>query len=200
MIPRYGISVGIGAAITFGLLFVMQLLIANDRGVVIKERSVRFVDLVRVERPPEIVTKRDMPEKPPEPRQQPEMPKTTSAGANHGGIAVSMTAPRFEMAVSTGFGGFVADGEYLPIVKVTPVYPYRAQERGIEGYAIVEYTVTELGTTTDIRLVETSHSVFERSCVEAAAKFKYRPRVVNGEAIAVPGVRNRCTYELQNAR
>ena len=34
------------------------------------------------------------------------------------------------------------DGEYLPIVKVAPVYPRRALQRGIEGFVIVEFTVT----------------------------------------------------------
>lgn len=196
MVPRYGISVGIGAAVTFGLLFVMQLLIASDRSVVVAERNPHFVDLVRVERPEEVIVRNMTPQKPMEPRERPEMPKPTSADTARDVIAVTMTEPSFDTDDVMTLGGFSSDGEYLPIVKVTPVYPYRAQEQGIEGYAIVEYTVTELGTTTDIRLVETSHSVFERSCLEAAAKFKYRPRVVNGEAIAVPGVRNRCTYEL----
>lgn len=52
------------------------------------------------------------------------------------------------------------------------------------------------GTTRDIRVVESSHPVFEQSCIEAAEKFRYRPRFMNGEAIEVPGVRNRCTYRL----
>ena len=33
--------------------------------------------------------------------------------------------------------------EYLPIVKVNPQYPRRAQTRGIEGYVLLEYIVTK---------------------------------------------------------
>ena len=45
---------------------------------------------------------------------------------------------------SSGFGLAPSDGEYLPIVKVQPVYPRRALSRGIEGYVIVEFTVTKV--------------------------------------------------------
>src|SRR5690606_40396564 len=103
----------------------------------------------------------------------------------------------FRSGVEVGaLGVGVAEGEYQPLFKVMPVYPSRAQQGGIEGYAIVEYTVTATGTTRDIRLVESSSPVFDRSCIEAAAKFKYRPRYVNGEAIEVAGVQNRCVYRL----
>ena len=34
MIARFGIAIAIGASITFGLLFVMQLMIAHGRGAI----------------------------------------------------------------------------------------------------------------------------------------------------------------------
>ena len=40
--------------------------------------------------------------------------------------------------------------------------------------------------------------VFERASVKAAEKFKYKPRVVDGEPIEVAGVQNKFTYELEN--
>ena len=33
--------------------------------------------------------------------------------------------------------------------------------------------------------------------IDAALKFKYKPRVVDGQAIEVPGVQNKFTYELE---
>jgi len=39
--------------------------------------------------------------------------------------------------------------------------------------------------------------VFEEASVKAATKFKYKPRVVDGEAIEVAGVQNKFTYELE---
>jgi protein TonB len=90
------------------------------------------------------------------------------------------------------------DGEYLPIVKVAPIYPRRAQTRGISGYCIVEYTVTKTGSIRDPQAVDCQPSgIFDRASVKAATKFKYKPRVVDGEPIEVAGVQNKFTYELE---
>ena len=40
-------------------------------------------------------------------------------------------------------------------------------------------------------------SLFEKASVDAALKFKYKPRVIDGQAVEVPGVRNKFTYELE---
>lgn len=197
MVPRYGISIGTALAITFGLLFLMQLLIASGRGMTDAGHKASWIDFVRIERDQTPLRSRERPEKPPEPAEPPETPQTTNADRTAGGLAVSITAPQLGNPVGPGnLGLAVADGEYLPIVKVSPAYPSRAQRDGIEGYAIVEYTVTAAGTTRDIRLVESTSPLFDRSCIDAAATFKYRPRYIDGEAIEVPGVRNRCTYRL----
>jgi protein TonB len=96
-----------------------------------------------------------------------------------------------------GMGGFSSDGEYLPIVKVAPVYPRRAQTRGIEGYVLLEFVVTKTGAVTDPVVIEASPpGIFDRAAMQAALKFKYKPKVVNGEAIDVAGVRNLITFEL----
>ena len=49
-------------------------------------------------------------------------------------MAVSVSAPVINTGMSVGGVGFgITDGEYLPIVKVAPVYPARALNRGLEG-------------------------------------------------------------------
>ena len=83
-------------------------------------------------------------------------------------------------------------------MKVAPVYPRRAQSRGVEGYCIVEYTVTRSGAVRDPQPTDCQPSgYFESASVNAALKFKYKPRVVDGEPIDVAGVRNKFTYELE---
>lgn len=199
MIARYAISIGLGASVTFGLLFVMQLLIATGRGALTEATSFRVTDFVRVERNEVIESKRDQPEKPPEPEQPPEMPTPNQADNFDNSMAVSMSAPSMDANLSVGGVGFgISDGEYLPIVKVAPVYPNRALTRGLEGYVIVEFTVTPQGTTRDAVVIESTSSLFERAAVEAALKFKYKPRVIDGQAVEVPGVRNKITFEIQD--
>ncbi|PTB82172.1 protein TonB, partial [Marinobacter sp. Z-D5-3] len=90
-----------------------------------------------------------------------------------------------------------SDGEYLPIVKVQAAYPRRALQRGIEGYVVVEFTVTRQGTVRDPRVVEAEpESIFDQAAMDAVLKFKYKPRVVNGDAVEVEGVQNRITFEI----
>ncbi len=199
MIARYAISIGLGASVTFGLLFVMQLLIATGRGALTEATAFRVTDFVRVERNETIESKRDQPEKPPEPEQPPEMPTPNQADSFDNSMAVSMSAPAMDASLSVGGVGFgISDGEYLPIVKVAPVYPNRALTRGLEGYVIVEFTVTPQGTTRDAVVIESTSSLFERAAIEAALKFKYKPRVIDGQAVEVPGVRNKITFEIQD--
>lgn len=45
-------------------------------------------------------------------------------------------------------------------------------------------------------VVESTDRVFEQAAVEAAYRFKYRPRVVRGQAVEVPGVRNRISFDI----
>lgn len=89
--------------------------------------------------------------------------------------------------------------KYLPINKVEPVYPPRALKRGIEGYVIVEFTVTKEGRTKDIHVVEASHTaIFDRAALQAAAKFRYKPMVINGKTVEVPGVLNKITFAIED--
>ena len=98
-----------------------------------------------------------------------------------------------------GIGDYTSDGEYLPMYKVKPQYPRRAQQRGIEGWVVVEFTVTETGTVED-PVVSSSDppGIFDRAAINAALKFKYKPRVVDGKAIRVSGVKNRIIFELED--
>ena len=198
-VGRYAFSIALGAVVTFGLLFVMQLLIATGRGALSDTASFRITDFVRVERNEVIETKKQKPEKPPEPESPPEMPSPSNADAFDNAMAVSMSAPSLDANISIGGIGFgFSDGEYLPIVKVAPVYPSRALSMSLEGYVIVEFTVTRTGTVRDVSVVESTDTVFERAATEAVLKFKYKPRVIDGEPVEVPGVQNKLTFVIED--
>jgi len=95
-------------------------------------------------------------------------------------------------------------GEMLPIVKAQPEYPRRAIARNIEGTVIVQYDVDELGRTENCSVITAQTStgkatgIFNRAACKAAAKFRYRPRIVDGQAVAVSGVQNRFVFELND--
>ncbi len=198
---RTGISLVLALIVTFALLFVMQLLIETGKASITDTVSGRLVDFVRVKR--EEVTERKKvkpkkpitPEQPPPDMPQPQMDSADMSGADVVGISSpSMSA---DLNISGNFGFSVADGEYLPIVKVAPVYPRRAQERGIEGYVVLEFIVTKAGTVMNPVVIEADPpNIFDRAAIQAALKFKYKPRVVDGEPIDVPGVRNIIRFEI----
>lgn len=183
--------------VAFGLFFIMQSLIDKEyEQEDVKSRKI--ADIVTPDREIEVNTKEvkpeeiDDPEEPPPELQPLELDFNTDMDVANIAPAAGVTVEISSSGMSSG------DGEYLPIVKVAPIYPRRAQTRGITGYCIVEYTVTTSGAIRDPVPVDCQPSgVFERASVKAAEKFKYKPRVVDGAAIEVAGVQNKFTYELE---
>ncbi len=197
MIIRYAISMSLGTTVTFALLFIMQLLIDTGREAITDSKNFRITDFVRVERNEVIETRQDKPERPPEPETPPEMPTPEQTASFDNAMAVSISTPNLNATLSLQSVNFgITDGEYLPIVKVAPVYPHRAVVQDLEGYVIVEFTVTRSGATRDVVVIESTDSVFERPAVQAALKFKYKPRVIDGEPVEVSRIRHKITFEL----
>lgn len=98
-----------------------------------------------------------------------------------------------------GPGGAIASGwmEYVPIVKIAPLYPRKALEKGIEGYVLLEFTVSRLGNVADVVVLESDPpGVFEEAAIYAVKKYKYRPLVVDGNTMVVKGVRDLVTFEI----
>ncbi len=203
MAVRLLIGLLLGAFVTLGLFWVMQYLIATaDRSLDDAKRGA-LVDFVRVKKNEVIERKQIKPRKPPPPDApppEPPAPKLDDLTPSADKIAISAVPVETDIDLSSGgFSLGVGEGDYLPIVKVAPIYPRRAVSRGVEGFCIVEYTVTRSGTTRDARVLpdQCSSSLFKKASVDAALKFKYKPRVIDGEAVEVPGVRNKFTYELE---
>lgn len=202
MIFRVLIAGLLGVSVTFGLLLVMQQLIATGNRTLDESETLHFVDFVRVPRDETTRTKDRKPERPPKPEQPPPPveeqqqrldPDLTQSDVNFGTGRVEAN-----LDVQAGLGLSVADGDYLPIVKVAPTYPRRAQSRGIEGYVILEFTVDKSGKVTNPRVVEAEPpGIFDHAALEAVKKFKYKPRIVNGEPIEVPGVMHKITFQLE---
>ena len=82
-------------------------------------------------------------------------------------------------------------------MRVAPVYPARALSRGLEGYVDMQFTVTTTGTVKDPVVVFSTSSLFERAATRAVLKFKYKPRVVDGVPVEVPGVKTRITFQIE---
>jgi TonB family protein len=61
------------------------------------------------------------------------------------------------------------------LVKVMPDYPRSAWSQRLEGSVIVEFTVSEDGSVKNIKVVDSSSSVFVTSAIDAASRFRFTP-------------------------
>lgn len=199
MIPRYAVSFLASIVITTSLLWLMQALIATGKKAVVDEADFSLGDFIRVRKEEVVRRDEDEPEPPPDVDEPPPETPDTQVDDLDTTTSLSMGGPAAKIDLSMQGGRIgLGDGDYLPIVKVAPIYPRRAQTRGLEGQCLIEFTVTTTGTVKDAFAVECTSSLFQKASVTAASKFKYKPRVVDGEAIEVPGVQHIITFKLED--
>ena len=196
---------------TFFLFVLMVTLISLGDSGLKDDKSVKLADIVMPEREidtfMEQVDKPDEPEEQPEDIAQPEVDLQTIAG-----IDVSIPKPKANF--KAGAGSFFRDGEYIPLFKIQPQYPRRAQERGTMGFSIVAFTITETGTIEDVVPVEGYCSsknpndpeaqlrpctIFNSASSRAALKLKYKPKIVDGKAVKVEGVQHKFTFIMEDS-
>lgn len=201
MYGRYAFSIVVGTVVTLGLLFVMHLLIEYGEAALTTPRERHQLEFVRVKRNETLNTQEITPEKPPKPPEvPPEVPPQDMDSIDPNAPTVSVPPPTVASNVDIGGpGGMnIAEGDYLPIVRVAPVYPARALSRGIEGYVDMAFTVTTTGTVKDPVVIFSTSSLFERAAIRAVLKFKYKPRVVDGQPVEVPNVKTRITFQIED--
>lgn len=201
MIVRYVFSIVIGTVVTLSLLFIMQLLIVTGKQALTDPRERHKLEFVRVKRNENLNTQDLTPEKPPKPPETPpETPPQEMDNVNPDAPSISVAPPT--VTADTNIGGpggmNIAEGDYLPIVRVAPVYPARALSRGLEGFVDLQFTVTTAGTVRDPIVLQSTSSLFERAALRAVLKFKYKPRVVDGVPVEVPGVKTRISFQLED--
>ena len=194
---RMLLSILLAIPVVVGLFMIMHSLI--DRNFENPEVSnTKIADLVQPDEDIQLESTVAKPDKVEDPEEPPPEMEMMQIDLNMD-TDIQNNAPVATVDVNISTTGMSSgDGEYLPIVKVAPIYPRRAQSRGISGYCIVEYTVTTSGAIRDPQAVDCDPAgVFEKASVKAALKFKYKPRVVDGEPIEVAGVQNKFTYTLE---
>ncbi len=201
MLGRYVISIVVGSIVTVSLLFIMQLLIVTGKQALTDPRERHKLEFVRVKRNENLNVEDIVPEKPPKPPETPpETPPQDMDNVNPDAPTISVAPPSVDAGTDIGGpGGMnIAEGDYLPIVRVAPVYPARALSRGLEGFVDLSFTVTTAGTVEDPIVIQSTSSLFERAAIRAVLKFKYKPRVVDGVPVRVPGVKTRISFQLED--
>jgi len=199
--PRHLSAAFLAIGVTFGLFYLMQALILG-KDMQLGELGGTMIDFVRLKKDSELdLKKRKMPEKK-EPEEPPPPPDLRTLTSDKPSQEMGEMAFAIDVDVDVGGSGFeiaASDSDVVPIVRVTPQYPLRASERGIEGWVEVEFTISKLGTVKDPSVIN-SHpsSIFDRSALKAIRKWKYNPKIEDGEPVERPGVKVRLKFELDN--
>lgn len=205
---RYLIAIAIAAVVTLSAFYLMHELISGATG----EREnmepppgIRFgpVDL------DDTITReeRRKPEPPPPPETPPPPPQMEIAEVEQ----VQQQMPDIDLPdlnlSMTGSGPMLGnvgmnrteEGDIVPLVRIQPQYPREAAINQIEGYVVVEFTITETGSVTNPRVVDSSpRRVFDRDAMRAILRWKFKPRIVDGVAVARTG-RQRLDFNLDDS-
>ena len=201
MIPRkYAIIGAVAFAAAFAEIALMRGLV-RERDFIVKEEKTftagKFIRIKKLREDPEdllldALAKTELPPEPPP-------PQTPAEPENFETDETDISNPSLSSGKSL-FGIAFSDGEYLPLLKVPADYPPKALAAGVEGWVLVRFTVSKTGTVKNPSVIKAEPSgFFERSALRAVKKFRYKPRVIGGEAVEVEGVTNRIVFRLEGA-
>ena len=191
---RYLVAVAIAAVVTLSAFYLMHKLISGATGQ--RENmepppGIRFgpVDL------DDTITReeRRKPEPPPPPETPPPPPQMEIAEVEQ----VQQQMPDIDLPdlnlSRTGSGPMLGnvgmnrteEGDVVPLVRIQPQYPREAAMNQIEGFVTVEFTITETGSVTSPRVIDSSPPrVFDRAAMRAILRWKFKPRIIDGVAVA----------------
>ena len=104
-----------------------------------------------------------------------------------------------EVEFSGVFDEIHVDVKPAPIATVKPIYPLRAERLGIQGYVVVELTVTKEGLAKDIAIVEAKpENVFEQSVINCVSSWRFSPGKKGGQPVETRKVRQLIKFQLEN--
>ena len=209
-ILRLPVAALLAFIVTMLLFYLMQSLIESGEKAITADNLGNIVEFTRIKEEQIVETRKRRPEPPPLPDEPPKVAKPriqTNITETWSNVFKPLDTT---VEVSSSLN-FRSDGEYLPILKVQPVYPARALQQELVGWVLVEFTVDEIGKVVNPIIVDhcvalwrrsrvvcndNPGKIFDKPALAAASRFKYKPRVIDGQAIATAGVRNMITFVL----
>ena len=91
-----------------------------------------------------------------------------------------------------------AGGSLIRQVGVPPQYPRGMLARDVEGFVDLQFDVTAYGATTNIRVLQSvPEGAFDRAAIKAVQRWKYKPRYIEGEAVASYNIRERIRFTIE---
>jgi len=190
-------SISAALPITFSLMLLMQFLIATGTTPIDDRLRLPIPQIFLVPPESDLIRKNERVTPPPPVPKPPTRFNPVENAGDANPVIFNFPQPSLDYK-QISFEPTMADGELAPIVRVNPIYPVSAAKRGIEGFVTVEFTVNRTGAVADVHVINSTHRLFERAAVAAVYRWRYKPRVINGQAISVTGVRTLLTFKIEN--
>jgi len=198
VILRYSIGLAFGTAFMLVLFWVMWSLISVPVDVAEMRQATR-VEFTRMRQDTEAQKKQQEKPQPDKPPPVPEVPQMDFAkGSVENNVAqltptVDASSAMSKMKMTAG-----SDRDIIPLVRINPEYPPRALSRGIQGWVIVQFTISATGTVKDQKVVDSSNNIFDDAALKAIARWRYNPKVEEGVAVERKGVQTKLVFQLEN--
>ncbi|MGI9203329.1 MAG: energy transducer TonB [Woeseiaceae bacterium] len=196
MLNRYLAGTAISMAITAALIMFMHYLIEASEAAATdpQPRISLSVGRTIVDTPP--VVDRAPPEPPIPPVEPPPLEPPTNPDHNvtRIGIRARSTAPVISKRASAVLDS--GNSALFNIISAEPEYPIKASQKGLEGFVVVRFDVSEFGSVENVRVLETSSSLFNQAAIKAAYRARYKPRTIDGVPQRVRGLRKKYVFEM----
>jgi periplasmic protein TonB len=201
MASRLSIAFVLAVLGTSLLFWFLWLLIHASIEVGEAKRASR-IEFTRLRRDTEVQSKRESKARPERPTQAPTTPQMSRMNVGPSTEAVQMIAPSVDVRgalqrISVNVGG--SDRDVIPLVRIEPDYPNRAMNRGVEGWVLVQFTITPAGTVKDQKVVDAQpKGYFEDAALKAIGRWRYNPKVEGGVAVERRGIQVVLRFNLED--
>jgi protein TonB len=185
-------------ACALGLFSLMYTVIHVSGHGAQKSETLQTIDFVRLRRDSQVesMERRKPPPPPPKPPPPPAKMRveTASVQAGGGGFAMpnvnlnaNVTGGTFNGQMGAG-GAAMFDGDIIPLQRIPPQYPRDAARNGITGWVQLEVLVNPDGSVRSAKVIDAKpKGLFEAAAVQAVLRWKFKPKVVNGQPIEQKG-------------
>ncbi|MBF8270356.1 MAG: tonB [Gammaproteobacteria bacterium] len=197
-------------AIRFPLAMMLSLLLAgtifwalwtliNQDSSVGKLLQATRIEFTRMRKDTQVESKRDEKVEREKPKVAPEVPKMSMAMSGVDNIVAILNPtidPNSAMRGLSLTAG--SDRDVIPLVRINPEYPQRALSRGIEGWVIVQFTITAAGTVKDPKVVDADpKGIFDDAAIKSILRWRYNPKVEEGVAVERVGIRTLLRFQIE---
>jgi bla regulator protein BlaR1 len=85
----------------------------------------------------------------------------------------------------------------IPVIRIEPKYPVEAARDNQEGSVILQFDITQDGSTDNIEVMESfPQQVFDKNAITALKQWTYKPRIQGGQAQRQSGLKVQLDFRL----